>query len=166
MFLGLREKNAAGQGVLRAVGDLQGVVEVAGLDDRQHRAEDFFLGDASPSAARRRRCAGRRSSLRLASEPRSPAYARLRFVLAGLDDLQDALAALRRRSPGRRCSRGSAGATVRLFVASTSRCRNCVVDRFQHDRPRAGRALLALIAERAVDHALAPPRPGRRRRRR
>ena len=53
MFSGLREIDAAGQGVGGAVGDGERFVEVLRLQDGEHGAEDFFLGDG-----RRRRHVG------------------------------------------------------------------------------------------------------------
>ena len=29
------------------IGDRQGIVEIGGFDDREHRSEDFFLGDSA-----------------------------------------------------------------------------------------------------------------------
>ena len=60
MFSGLREYRPPVRAYGVPLAMLQGVVEIARLQHRQHRAEDFFLGDGRPSAARRRRCAGRR----------------------------------------------------------------------------------------------------------
>ena len=73
MFSGLREKRPPVSAYCVPLAISSACVQVARLDHRQHRAEDLFLGDASRSAARRRRCAGRRSSPRSASAPTSPA---------------------------------------------------------------------------------------------
>ena len=45
-FRGIFRVDAAGQSELGVVGDFEGVVEVPRFDHRQHRAENFFLGDA------------------------------------------------------------------------------------------------------------------------
>ena len=165
MFSGLREYRppVSAYGVPLAISSAS--IEVARLQHRQHRPEDLLLCQRRRRARRRRRCAARRNSLR---PPASRARRRTQpaLALAFLDGIEDALLGflVDHRADGAAgiLGRGDLQAARRLDQPRHER----VVDRLQHDDPRARRALLALRSRRRCRRRRAPPRPGRRRRRR
>ena len=128
---------------------------VAGPDHGQHRAEDFFLRDAGCRAEHRRRCAGRRRSLRLGqrADIDRQRNADLRVCPSSMYCSTRGRAP-RRRSPVRRSCRdlrpGRSSGCRGARRAGRETCRSTASSTID---PRAGRALLPLIAERTADDA-------------
>src|SRR5579864_6458525 len=133
------------------VGDFEGVVEAASLDDREYRAEDFFLLKL-----------GFRRNVGDDSRLDEVAFAGFRIALAAGDQASIFLALLdvaedrlHRAFVDHRAHRGilSDIADLNLLDAGFELLEEFVVDALVDDGARAGRALLALESESGLGNA-------------
>ena len=138
-----------GEGVVGAVGQLDGVVEVAGPQHGEHRAEDLLAWRSARAGSSTSTMVGP------TNQPVSGTSSRASSTRPcdgrRLDVAAHARRGRRRRSPGPPARPAVAGwPTSSSAAAAHQPGDDRVVGAVEHDQPRGGRALLAGVAEGRV----------------